>query len=230
MSPSSGSYGRPARGLPVDRILARLHPLLSRTHVDSCCVRTSQMVTEDRYEVSSDPEANVVIASCEEPRIRVAVSLTSSLMREGPSTDQGVDRGRPVQPHSPRSPGAEGRVCLCRGRGGAMAAGLPAPPSALDAAGRWDGPGGSRGDTVVTVRRAQSPGRGVLGPPGRRGHLPTPGGQPMPSSRSHSQARGSQVLSCGTWGSGDSRQVGQESGRAPGQARGQQGPPAPATR
>ncbi|XP_025772142.1 zinc finger RNA-binding protein 2 [Puma concolor] len=53
------------------------------------------MVTEDEYEVSSDPEANIIISSCEEPRMRVAVSVTSPLMREDPSTDQ---EGRQV-PH-----------------------------------------------------------------------------------------------------------------------------------
>ncbi|KAK2489285.1 hypothetical protein MC885_006995, partial [Smutsia gigantea] len=47
------------------------------------------MVTEDKYEVSSDSEANIVISSCEEPRMRVTVSVTSPLMREDPSTDQG---------------------------------------------------------------------------------------------------------------------------------------------
>ncbi|XP_029771986.1 zinc finger RNA-binding protein 2 isoform X2 [Suricata suricatta] len=44
-------------------------------------------VTEDKYEVSSDPEANIIISSCEEPRMRVTVSVTSPLMREDPSTD-----------------------------------------------------------------------------------------------------------------------------------------------
>uniref|UniRef100_A0A8C5Y4Z9 Zinc finger RNA binding protein 2 n=1 Tax=Microcebus murinus TaxID=30608 RepID=A0A8C5Y4Z9_MICMU len=57
--------------------------------------RQLPMVTEDRYEVSSDPEANIVISSCQEPRMRVTVSLTSSLMRKEPSTDQGVEEPRP---------------------------------------------------------------------------------------------------------------------------------------
>uniref|UniRef100_A0A8C6AKE6 Zinc finger RNA binding protein 2 n=1 Tax=Monodon monoceros TaxID=40151 RepID=A0A8C6AKE6_MONMO len=48
------------------------------------------MVTEDKYEVSSDPEANIVISSCEEPRIQVTVSITSPLMREDPSADRGT--------------------------------------------------------------------------------------------------------------------------------------------
>ncbi|XP_054434065.1 zinc finger RNA-binding protein 2, partial [Pteronotus mesoamericanus] len=46
------------------------------------------MVTEDKYEVSSDSEANIIISSCEEPRIQVTVSVTSSLMREDPSMDR----------------------------------------------------------------------------------------------------------------------------------------------
>ncbi|XP_018871866.3 zinc finger RNA-binding protein 2 isoform X2 [Gorilla gorilla gorilla] len=51
-----------------------------------------QMVTEDEYEVSSDPEANIVISSCEEPRMQVTISVTSPLMREDPSTDpEGVE-------------------------------------------------------------------------------------------------------------------------------------------
>ncbi|KAF6098224.1 zinc finger RNA binding protein 2 [Phyllostomus discolor] len=49
------------------------------------------MVTEDKYEVSSDPEANIIISSCAEPRIRVTVSVTSSLMREDPSMDRGME-------------------------------------------------------------------------------------------------------------------------------------------
>ena len=63
---------------------------LSWSDLALCCVCTSQMVTEDKYEVSSDPEANIIISSCEEPRIRVTVSVTSSLMREDPSTDRGA--------------------------------------------------------------------------------------------------------------------------------------------
>ncbi|XP_045403991.1 zinc finger RNA-binding protein 2 [Lemur catta] len=54
------------------------------------------MVTEDKYEVSSNLEANIVISSCQEPRMRVTVSVTSSLMRKEPSTDQeGVEETRP---------------------------------------------------------------------------------------------------------------------------------------
>ncbi|XP_055969189.1 zinc finger RNA-binding protein 2 isoform X2 [Sorex fumeus] len=43
-------------------------------------------VTDDRYEVSPDPETDIVISSCEEPRVHVVVSVTSPLMREEPST------------------------------------------------------------------------------------------------------------------------------------------------
>uniref|UniRef100_A0A8C9AHB3 Zinc finger RNA binding protein 2 n=1 Tax=Prolemur simus TaxID=1328070 RepID=A0A8C9AHB3_PROSS len=53
------------------------------------------MVTEDKYEVSSNLEANIVISSCQEPRMRVTVSVTSSLMRKEPSTNQGVEETRP---------------------------------------------------------------------------------------------------------------------------------------
>ncbi|XP_054984655.1 zinc finger RNA-binding protein 2 isoform X2 [Sorex araneus] len=41
-------------------------------------------VTDDRYEVSPDPETDIVISSCEEPRVHVVVSVTSPLMREEP--------------------------------------------------------------------------------------------------------------------------------------------------
>ncbi|KAM5308960.1 zinc finger RNA-binding protein 2 isoform 2-T2 [Glossophaga mutica] len=53
------------------------------------------MVTEDKYEVSSDQETNIIISSSEEPRIRVTVSLTSSLMREDPSMDRGMEVPNP---------------------------------------------------------------------------------------------------------------------------------------
>nr|XP_025716833.1 zinc finger RNA-binding protein 2 [Callorhinus ursinus] len=56
------------------------------------------MVTEDKYEVSSDSEDIIIISSCEEPRMRVTVSLTSPLMREDPSMDQ---EGMQVPPSDP---------------------------------------------------------------------------------------------------------------------------------
>lgn len=96
MSQSSRGYRRPAQGLALHRILARLRLLLSCTDVDSGHTCTPQMVTEDEYEVSSDPEANIIVSSREEPRMRVAVSVTSPLMREDPSADQGV--ARPFRP------------------------------------------------------------------------------------------------------------------------------------
>ncbi|XP_014977965.3 zinc finger RNA-binding protein 2 isoform X5 [Macaca mulatta] len=67
------------------------HSLLRR--IAQQLPRQLQMVTEDEYEVSSDPEANIVISSCEEPRMQVTVSITSPLMREDPSTDpEGVEK------------------------------------------------------------------------------------------------------------------------------------------
>ncbi|XP_013360671.1 PREDICTED: zinc finger RNA-binding protein 2 isoform X2 [Chinchilla lanigera] len=46
------------------------------------------LVTDDKYDVSADPEASIVISSCEEPRMQVTVSITSPLMRQDPSADQ----------------------------------------------------------------------------------------------------------------------------------------------
>ncbi|XP_022381119.1 zinc finger RNA-binding protein 2 [Enhydra lutris kenyoni] len=56
------------------------------------------MVTEDKYEVSSDSEDNIIISSCEEPGMRVSVSVTSPLMREDPSMEQ---EGMQVPPPDP---------------------------------------------------------------------------------------------------------------------------------
>ncbi|XP_012584870.1 PREDICTED: zinc finger RNA-binding protein 2 [Condylura cristata] len=54
------------------------------------------VVTEDKYQVSSDLEASIIISACEEPRMQVAVSVTSPLMREDPSTDrEGVETPLP---------------------------------------------------------------------------------------------------------------------------------------
>uniref|UniRef100_A0A8C0QIX3 DZF domain-containing protein n=3 Tax=Canis lupus familiaris TaxID=9615 RepID=A0A8C0QIX3_CANLF len=50
--------------------------------------RQLPMVTEDKYEVSSDSEDSVIISSCEEPRMKVIVCVTSPLMREDSSVDQ----------------------------------------------------------------------------------------------------------------------------------------------
>uniref|UniRef100_A0A2K6E1A6 Zinc finger RNA binding protein 2 n=1 Tax=Macaca nemestrina TaxID=9545 RepID=A0A2K6E1A6_MACNE len=70
----------------------RLALLCSRKPTHSLLAEDRPMVTEDEYEVSSDPEANIVISSCEEPRMQVTVSITSPLMREDPSTDPGVEK------------------------------------------------------------------------------------------------------------------------------------------
>ncbi|XP_048668141.1 zinc finger RNA-binding protein 2 isoform X6 [Marmota marmota marmota] len=54
------------------------------------------ILTDDKYEVSSDPEANIIISSCEEPRMQVTVTLTSPLMREDPSGDrEGAEKPQP---------------------------------------------------------------------------------------------------------------------------------------
>ena len=92
---SLGSPRCPARGPALDHTLACLPVLLSWGDTDSCCICTSQMVTEDKYEVSSDSE-DIIISSCEEPRVRVTVSITSPLMQEDPSMDQGA--ARPFSP------------------------------------------------------------------------------------------------------------------------------------
>lgn len=85
------------------------------------------MVTEDKYEVSSDPEARIVILSCEEPRIRVTVSVTSPLMREDPSADRGSAGSfypSPLLTH----PGGRGQpLTLVRGGGRGLLALLSAP-------------------------------------------------------------------------------------------------------
>ncbi|XP_020827021.1 zinc finger RNA-binding protein 2 isoform X2 [Phascolarctos cinereus] len=54
-------------------------------------------VTEDKYEVSSDTEeANIVIASCKEPKMQVTISVTSPLMREDTSTAKEESQPDPV--------------------------------------------------------------------------------------------------------------------------------------
>lgn len=47
-------------------------------------------MAEDKYEVSSDHDANIVISACVEPGVKVTVSATSPLMREDPSVKQGA--------------------------------------------------------------------------------------------------------------------------------------------
>lgn len=59
-----------------------------------------QIVAEDKYEVSSDCDANIIISACVEPGVKVTVSATSPLMREDPSVKRGTS------PTScPKSPG-----------------------------------------------------------------------------------------------------------------------------
>lgn len=55
----------------------------------SCHIYT-QIVAEDKYEVSSDHDANIVISACVEPGVKVTVSATSPLMREDPSVKRGM--------------------------------------------------------------------------------------------------------------------------------------------
>lgn len=65
-------------------------PVWPQLHDAARIVFPPQILTDDKYEVSSDPEANIIISSCEEPRMQVTVTLTSPLMREDPSGDRGV--------------------------------------------------------------------------------------------------------------------------------------------
>nr|XP_044990882.1 zinc finger RNA-binding protein 2 isoform X2 [Jaculus jaculus] len=60
--------------------------------------RELPIVTETKYEVSSDPEANIVISSCEEPKTQITVSVTSPLMREEPSVELEGLQEPPVDP------------------------------------------------------------------------------------------------------------------------------------
>ncbi|XP_031205683.1 zinc finger RNA-binding protein 2 isoform X3 [Mastomys coucha] len=79
------------------------HSLLQRIKQE--LPRELSIVAEDKYEVSSDHDANIVISACVEPGVKVTVSATSPLMREDPSVTQGpqdplsdpedvLDRGR----------------------------------------------------------------------------------------------------------------------------------------
>lgn len=77
--------------------------------------------------MSSDPEASIVILSCEEPRIRVTVSVTSPLMREDPSTDRGLARSFCPSP-LPTHPGGLGQpLTLLWGGGCGLLALLSVP-------------------------------------------------------------------------------------------------------
>lgn len=75
--------GPQARGAPlVYRALRWSHAVSFRVYI--------QIVAEDKYEVSSDHDANIVISACVEPGVKVTVSATSPLMREDPSEKQGT--------------------------------------------------------------------------------------------------------------------------------------------
>ncbi|GAB1295389.1 Zinc finger RNA-binding protein 2 [Apodemus speciosus] len=64
------------------------HSLLRRIKQE--LPRELSIVAEDKYEVSSDHDANIVISACVEPGVKVTVSATSPLMREDPSVKQGL--------------------------------------------------------------------------------------------------------------------------------------------
>ncbi|KAK7809848.1 hypothetical protein U0070_008498, partial [Myodes glareolus] len=53
------------------------------------------IVAEEKYEVSSDRDANIVISACVEPGVKVTVSATSPLMREDPSVKRGLQDSLP---------------------------------------------------------------------------------------------------------------------------------------
>lgn len=71
---------------PTHTLLRRIAELLPRTLL---------VVAEDKYEVSSDPDANIIISSCEEPRMQVSVAVTSPLVREDSSADAGAEPAAP---------------------------------------------------------------------------------------------------------------------------------------
>ncbi|XP_027275066.1 zinc finger RNA-binding protein 2 isoform X2 [Cricetulus griseus] len=64
------------------------HSLLQRIKQE--LPRELSIVAEDKYEVSSDHDANIVISACVEPGVKVTVSATSPLMREDPSVKRGL--------------------------------------------------------------------------------------------------------------------------------------------
>ncbi|XP_075831469.1 zinc finger RNA-binding protein 2 isoform X3 [Microtus pennsylvanicus] len=69
------------------------HSLLQRIKQE--LPRELSIVAEDKYEVSSDRNANIVISACVEPGVRVTVSATSPLMREDPSVKRGLQDSLP---------------------------------------------------------------------------------------------------------------------------------------
>ncbi|KAM6216695.1 zinc finger RNA-binding protein 2 [Rhynchocyon petersi] len=56
------------------------------------------VVTEEKYEVSSDSEASIIISSCQEPRMQVTVSVTSPLMRKDPTADPDQEGAEEASP------------------------------------------------------------------------------------------------------------------------------------
>nr|XP_042123314.1 zinc finger RNA-binding protein 2 isoform X2 [Peromyscus maniculatus bairdii] len=64
------------------------HSLLQRIKQE--LPRELSIVAEEKYEVSSDHDANIVISACVEPGVKVTVSATSPLMREDPSVKRGL--------------------------------------------------------------------------------------------------------------------------------------------
>ncbi|XP_040593423.1 zinc finger RNA-binding protein 2 isoform X4 [Mesocricetus auratus] len=64
------------------------HSLLQRIKQE--LPRELSIVAEDKYEVSSDRDANIVISACVGPGVKVTVSATSPLMREDPSVKRGL--------------------------------------------------------------------------------------------------------------------------------------------
>ncbi|KAL1783118.1 zinc finger protein RNA-binding protein 2 [Sigmodon hispidus] len=64
------------------------HSLLQRIKQE--LPRELSIVAEEKYEVSSDHDANIVISACVEPGVKVTVSATSPLMREDPSLKRGL--------------------------------------------------------------------------------------------------------------------------------------------
>ncbi|XP_041525002.1 zinc finger RNA-binding protein 2 isoform X2 [Microtus oregoni] len=69
------------------------HSLLQRIKQE--LPRELSIVAEDKYEVSSDRNANIIISACVEPGVKVTVSATSPLMREDPSVKRGLQDSLP---------------------------------------------------------------------------------------------------------------------------------------
>lgn len=118
-----------------------------------------------QVEVSSGPEANVIISSCEEPRIRITVSVTSPLMPENPSVDRVAARiFCPAPSHTPGGLGK--RLTLLWAEEEGWGCSLLALLSAPDATAQIRaGPRGSGGNELATVSQVGSE-PGCAGAPG----------------------------------------------------------------